>query len=233
MSEFKRITKSQAKVIRHLLNSASTDTARPLLMAIQVNVEDDYICSADGFMLTFVKYKDSELESIFPVNGIFQIAMGKMQQDYIIEVTQLANSNYPTLQSEVTQSISRLGGLVISFQKGAFQGEVIRDGFRIHYAITATDGHQVPGRIDIAALPAYSDKRRDASLRMALYMLRVALDGTWFLQQLSPGYSALVPFMLVKDDKTLSQMWSESSIMNNLLPPGEDEFTEGEYKEIK
>jgi hypothetical protein len=149
---------------------------------------------------------------------------------------QTTSKSIQTLQSEVTQSISRLGGLVISFQKGTFPGEVNRDGFRIHYAITTVGGHQIPGRIDIAALPVYTDtpKRRDASLRMALYMLRVALDGTWFLQQLSPGYSALVPFMLTgKENKTISQLWSESTSLGRLLPPGEDEFTEGEYKEIK
>lgn len=134
------------------------------------------------------------------------------------------------LQSEVTQALSRLGGIVVNFQKGSFQGEVFRDGFRIHYVVTGSNGKQVPGRIDIAALPCRSDtpSRRNAALRMSLYMLRVALDGTWFLQQLSPGYSALVPFMLGKGDKTLSQMWSDSPAMNNLLPPGEEDFVEGE-----
>jgi hypothetical protein len=99
------------------------------------------------------------------------------------------------------------------------------------------------GRIDIAALPvdpninwnrADKSKHRDASLRMSLYMLRIALDGTWFLQQLSPGFSALVPFMLGPGDKTISQLWTDGP-MNNLLPPGDTEdFTtiEGESREI-
>jgi DNA polymerase III sliding clamp (beta) subunit (PCNA family) len=97
MSEFTRITKEQAKVIRHLLNSASTDTARPILQAINVNIDNDCICSADGFMLTFVKYKGSGLESIFPVSGNFNIIMGKIQREDIIEVSQLTNSDYPNL----------------------------------------------------------------------------------------------------------------------------------------
>jgi len=133
------------------------------------------------------------------------------------------------LQSEISQSISRLGGLVTGFQKGTFQSEEgNRDGFRVHYAIEATDGRQVPGRIDIAALPIRRESNREKSLKMALYMFHIALNGTWFLQQLSPGYSALVPFMLGQGDKTLSQMWTESPIMNNLLPPGEEEFIDGE-----
>src|SRR4030042_4183330 len=133
------------------------------------------------------------------------------------------------LQSEITQAISRLGGLVTGFQKGAFlSAEGKREGFRVHYAVEAADGSQVPGRIDIAALPIRRESNREKSLKMVLYMFHIALNGTWFLQQLSPGYSALVPFMLRHGDKTLSQMWTESPIMNNLLPPGEEDFIDGE-----
>jgi len=154
---------------------------------------------------------------------------------------QATTKSIKTLQAEILEAIGRLGGLVISFQRGSFQGESgNRDGFRIHYVVQAADGRQVPGRIDIAALPVktdYSlrrseDKRKDQSLKMALYMLRMGLDGTWFLQQLSPGYSALVPFMLGPGEKTLSQLWSESSIMNNLLPPGDGDFIDGQVSEI-
>lgn len=153
---------------------------------------------------------------------------------------QATTKSIKTLQAEIIESISRLGGLVINFQRGSFQAEASRDGFRIHYVVQATDGRQVPGRIDIAALPIKTDwslrrsedKRRDQSLKMALYMLRMGLDGTWFLQQLSPGYSALVPFMLGPGEKTLSQLWSESSIMNNLLPPGDGDFIDGQVSEI-
>jgi hypothetical protein len=154
---------------------------------------------------------------------------------------QSTTKSIKTLQAEIIEAISRLGGLVINFQRGSFQSEIgNRDGFRVHYVVQAADGRQVGGRIDIAALPIKmdwalrrsEDKRKDQSLKMALYMLRQALDGTWFLQQLSPGYSALVPFMLGQGDKTVSQMWSESSIMNNLLPPGQEEFVEGEAREV-
>lgn len=150
---------------------------------------------------------------------------------------QTTGKSIQALQSEVTQSISRLGAMVISFQRGTFESEHgNRDGFRIHYSIETPSGMSMPGRIDIAALPispklghrADKDKHRESSLKMALYMLKISLDGTWFLQQLSPGFSALVPFMLNKgSDKTISQLWSDS-VMNNLLPPGEEDFIEGE-----
>lgn len=156
---------------------------------------------------------------------------------------QATEKTIKALQSEIMQSISRLGGLVTGFQGGTFQNEDgDREGFRIHYVVEAADGRQVPGRIDIAALPvdpninwyrADKKKHKESSLKMALFMLRVALDGTWFLQQLSPGYSALVPFMIGSNTgKTISELWAESSVMNNLLPPGEDEFVDGEVKEL-
>jgi hypothetical protein len=152
---------------------------------------------------------------------------------------QATEKSIKTLQAEIIQAIGRLGGLVTGFQRGGFQGEGgQREGFRIHYVIEAADGKQMPGRIDIAALPVKedfslrrtADKRKEAALKMALYMLREALDGTWFLQQLSPGYSALVPFMIGPGQKTISELWAEST-MNNLLPPGEEEFIEGEIVE--
>jgi len=135
-----------------------------------------------------------------------------------------------TLQAEIGEAIGRLGGVVSGFQRGTFQIEnQPREGFQVHYSVQNPNGKLVPGRLDIAALPVrnrYDDSKKDKSLRMALYMLRNALDGMWFMQQLSPGYAALMPWMLADEGKTISQLWSESPIMNRLLPPGESEFIE-------
>lgn len=132
------------------------------------------------------------------------------------------------LQAEIADSIGRLGGIVSAFQGGAFMiDDVTRYGFRVHYTIQNPNMRIVSGRIDIAALPVRNRRdeiKRDKSLRMALFMLRNALDGMWFMQQLSPGYAALMPWMLADGDKTVSQLWSESPIMSNLLPPPESEF---------
>ena len=153
---------------------------------------------------------------------------------------QATDKSIATLKSEITMSISRLGATVISFQSGTFEGaQGSRDGFQVKYSVESVDGRLIYGRIDIAALPvdpninwhrADKDKHKDASIRMALFMLRDALDGTWFLQQLSPGYSALVPFMLGPGDRTVSELWTDG-LMSRLLPPGNpEEFTviEGE-----
>jgi hypothetical protein len=142
---------------------------------------------------------------------------------------------------EVKESLSKLGGIVTSFQPGKFQSkEYERVGYRIHYVIETPSGEGAKGRLDIAALPVKKypyhtkEKREGNSLRMALYMLRIALDGPRFLQKLSPGYSALVPFMLGPGGKTISELWAQSTIMSNLLPPNMDaEFVEGDYKTVK
>ena len=139
------------------------------------------------------------------------------------------------LTSEITESVTRLGGIVTGIQRGTFKMQnQDREGFRLNYAIKANDGSFIPGQLDIAALPVKNkrdDKKKEKSLRMALFMLRDALDGTWFLQQLSPGYSALMPWMLTDNGQTISERWAESQIMNKLLPPGDNEFIDGEVTE--
>lgn len=152
---------------------------------------------------------------------------------------QATSKSVERLESEVMQSFSRLGGLVVNFQRGIFlTGEKRRDGYQIHYALDTPDGAVVPGRMAIAALPVKTDhrakktedKRKEKSLKMALFMLRDALDGQWFLQQLSPGYAPLMPWMLTDEGETVTQLWSEGSAMKNLLPPDEfSEFIDGDF----
>jgi hypothetical protein len=149
-----------------------------------------------------------------------------------------------TLKSEITSAISRLGGVVTGFQKGTFEvGSLKREGYRVSYNIETPDGGMVPGRIDIAALPVKAggsyranssyQNRCEKSLKMSLYMLKISFDGLWFLQQLSPGFAPLMPFMLAKNDQTISQLWCESATMKNLLPPGGSDFVDGEFAEAK
>lgn len=145
------------------------------------------------------------------------------------------------LKSEIFVAVNRLGGLITGFQQGTFHiGDVERDGFRIFYGIDSLDDSVIPGRLDIAALPVKRDykkarsleTRKLQSLKMALYMVRNAMDGAWFLQQLSPGYAPLMPWMLVDGKNTITQLWSESAAMGKLLPPGDAEFVDGKYNEL-
>lgn len=147
---------------------------------------------------------------------------------------QATTKSIETLKSDVAASISRLGGMVTGFQKGLFQvGTVEREGFRIHYSLETPSGGLVPGRIDIAALPVRKYQNKEKSLKMALYMMKIAFDGMWFQQRLSPGYAPLMPFMLAKGDQTISQLWCDSAIMQNLLPPGDPEFIDGKVVEVR
>jgi len=155
---------------------------------------------------------------------------------------QATSKTIEVLKSELTTSITRLGGIVTTFQRGKFHVDKnVRDGYLITYNIESATGTMVPGKVEIAALPVKTDSRMSRtyearcqkSLKMALYMLIIAFDGMWFLQQLSPGYAPLMPFMLGKDDLTISQMWTESKVFGNLLPSGDNEFiVEGEVKEL-
>jgi len=142
-----------------------------------------------------------------------------------------------TLQAEIGDAVGRLGGIVSGFQRGTFQIDAqTREGFQVHYSIQNPGGQLVPGRMDVAALPVknkWDAAKKEKSLRMALYMLRNALDGMWFMQQLSPGYAALMPWMIGVDGKTITQLWSESSTMNRLLPPSDSEFIIAEVTEAK
>lgn len=139
-----------------------------------------------------------------------------------------------TLKFEIVTAIGRLGGYVSGFQQGTFNvGSVERQGFQVHYSIQSEHGKLIPGRLDVAALPTRLDSHKEDALQMALYMVREAVYGMWFLQQLSPGYAPLMPWMLADGERTISQLWAESSLMSNLLPPPEGEFVDAEFVDKK
>jgi hypothetical protein len=141
------------------------------------------------------------------------------------------------LKTKVKTAIDRLGGIVTAFMKGTYMiDDEKRDGFQILYHIEADNGAIIPGRIDIAALPVRisfrtkptEGKRREQSLKMALYMLEITLNGTRFLEELSPKYSSLMPFTLVDEGKTITELWTDKR-MGNLLTAGDGEFVDGEF----
>jgi len=150
---------------------------------------------------------------------------------------QSTGKSIDALKAEVIAAISRLGGAVSTFQKGTYKvGNHDREGYQIVYAIESPGGKMTLGRIDVAALPVKTNyrkskslaTRKEKSLKMALYVLAIALNGTWYLQQLSPGYSALIPWMLEgnkQSGKTIAQLWA-GQMNTNLLLPEKAEFSE-------
>src|SRR3990167_1956239 len=148
-----------------------------------------------------------------------------------------SRKNVEQLKREVVVALGRLGGSGVLIQRGKFHiGAQKRVGFQITYMLSNGD-NVVKCKLNIAALPTKKDKetRINETLKMALYMLRNALDGAWFLEQLSPGYAALVPFMLVgNSDLSLTEIWSQGAELQKLLPPGDSENAiDAEFREIE
>jgi hypothetical protein len=140
-----------------------------------------------------------------------------------------------TLKSEIISAMSKLGGLVTGFELGTWgTPDVLREGYRIHYVVESPDGHHVPGYIDVAGLPIkpverYDNRRRrtteqkqEDALKAALWNVKECLDHMWKLQLLSPGFAALMPFMIATKGVNLTQLWSETSTMKPLLPMADD-----------
>ena len=133
------------------------------------------------------------------------------------------------LKSEINEAVSRLGGMVVNFQRGTFATEQInREGFQITFIIQGDGRPLARGALDIAALPnkpapakSY-EMRQDRALRMALYMARDILQGLWNLRKLSPGFVPLLPWTLEENSgKTFSQLWAQSLAVPALTVDGE------------
>lgn len=134
---------------------------------------------------------------------------------------------------EIKEAIGLLGGIVLSTVPGHYQDEIDakrkRPGYYINYYLETGE----KGKIEIAGLPCRNPNNEDKSRGMALYMARNALKGMWFLEKLSPGYSALLPFMLVRGEVTLSQAYRDRRLMIAAPPTDSDDQTvEGDYKEV-
>jgi hypothetical protein len=151
--------------------------------------------------------------------------------------------SYDRLKSELTNVLARLGGMVSTFQRGAYEiGGLKRAGVQVSYSIEGPNGVMVRGRLDVAALPVKGPKRQhgwaetlrkreDAALRMALYNVVQALRSQWVLKQLNPGYIPLMPWLLGKGDATLSELYAEAGYTRALMPPKAASFVEGAFRE--
>jgi hypothetical protein len=146
------------------------------------------------------------------------------------------------LKEEIETAIKHLGGMVTSFLKGTYPADKYRrDGYQIFYFMKNDDGKILEGRIDIAALPCRNDyrkresydKRREKSIKMALFMTRDTINALWRFAYLSPGFAPLMPFLFGDGNKTITELWGEHSKISDLLLTKGEEFVEGEYKELR
>ena len=153
-----------------------------------------------------------------------------------------------SLKAQILIEIGRLGGTVVRWMRGTYDidGEQ-RPGVQIVYRIVRPFSDSFEGRIDVAGLPwkkpyggkkyregyqsAVENKRRQ-SLTMALYNVRAALKAMRVLQILSPGYAALVPWLLKPGtDKTLGELWGIGS--KSLPAPNQDgDIVDSDYEVV-
>lgn len=140
-------------------------------------------------------------------------------------VGQTSGKTVQRLKGEIADAIDRLGGSVSHFLSGNFEiGSKKRPGFQIKFTFFAGDGQPIASQMDIAALPCKREGNEDKSMRMALFMFRDAINGMWYMQQLSPGFAPLMPFMITKTGETVTQLWSKHTTMQALLPPPASAF---------
>lgn len=161
---------------------------------------------------------------------------------------QSTDKSLEQLRAEISAEIGRLGGTMTGWMRGEYEtpNGGRRAGVEIKYQIVTAGGSAFEGRIAIAALPypvsegrADSErtnrKRAEKSLRMGLFNVRDALQSSRILQTLSPGYAALMPWLLAgEDERTISELWAEQGMGQPALPaPDEDgDIIEAEVREV-
>lgn len=153
------------------------------------------------------------------------------------------------LRAQISGEIGRMGGSVTRFQRGKYVVDGFeRPGVEIEYQVASPSGQAFIGQINVAGLPwqepyggkkrhaAYENSvetRREKSRVMALYNVREALRAMRILQILSPGYAALIPWLIAGDSgKTLGEMWGIGS--RSLPAPSDDgDAVEAEFREVE
>lgn len=157
---------------------------------------------------------------------------------------QSTTRSFNTLKSDLANTIARLGGVVHRIQRGSYEiGGLAREGAQVHYSIEGWDGQMIYGRIDVAALPIKKQsqrsgwqqrlrKKQEQSLCMALYNVIEALRAQWVLKQLNPSYVPLMPWLLNRENQTVSEAYLEAGINKALPAPEQGEFVEGEAREV-
>jgi hypothetical protein len=142
------------------------------------------------------------------------------------------------LETEVTDAISKLGGFIVSIQRGKFTDEKIRSRFGYVFVFNIPGpGNQgtVLAEIKIAALPLrkYTPAKEEQTKKMALYIVRDWLEDMFNFQRLTPApVATLIPFMIGKDGDTLSDSYLSGSITGGLLMDGKHAAPDSGMEEI-
>jgi len=161
---------------------------------------------------------------------------------------QSTDKSYDRLKGEIMNEINRLKGTMTRWIRGVYQiAGHERPGIQIHYEVAGPNG-TFQGRFDVAPLPRHqpfggSKSHRsyestmtswqEESLRMALYNVSLALRSMRILQELSPGFAALMPWVLAADDQTISEIWSAGLGVKGLPSPDDGDVIDVPFREVK
>lgn len=126
------------------------------------------------------------------------------------------------LQSEM----SKLGGTVVDYLEGTFEGEKTRRGFIIKFLLNGK-----PGRLTVACLPirSWTQVRHDAARIQALLIIRDWLKAQVTSMIFSPGNNPLVPHLLTAKGQTLAEMIADRADLD--MPRLEAGVIDGEIIE--
>ena len=101
MGEITKITKHRAIILKHLLNSVTTDFAHPLLTLINVNTKREYSTTTNGFFGSMVKHDEQEAAL---VSGNYSVKLGKINKQPVAEIERDDSpgaSEYPDVAAKV------------------------------------------------------------------------------------------------------------------------------------
>lgn len=137
------------------------------------------------------------------------------------------------LKAEVSHAIANLGGQVLTFVGGKFvdetDGKRTRPGFSITYVQNNIGGRQLPGKIDFAGLPCRNPNNIIKSEKMVLWMVARAFEAMFYFEQMAPGFSTLMPFMIEsKTGKTMYEFWNEQILALPAPQQDMDDVVDGE-----
>lgn len=126
------------------------------------------------------------------------------------------------LQAEM----SKLGGTIIEYLEGSFEGDKPRRGFIIKFVLNGK-----PGRLTVACLPLrrWTQVRHDAARIQALLIIRDWLKAQVTSMIFSPGNNPLIPHLLNASGQTLAEMIADHADLD--LPRLEAGVIEGEVVE--
>ena len=159
------------------------------------------------------------------------------------------NESIESLRAQISTEIGRMGGTVTRWMPGTFDIDGHkRPGVQIEWSIVGPGGDLFTGRINVAGLPwkdPYGGKKshggyesalenkKHQSLAMALYNVLAGLRAMRIIQVLSPGYSALIPWMLNPGtNQTLGEMWGLGSKALP-APSGDGDISDGSFVEVE